>query len=118
MNTKFSSTMPTFDFLNDYLNNILESHKIFLTAKQKAEYLPPLRAQLEQRLGAAFIPLLSKEGHALFGQMLEKTETTEEEWKKFWHEQLPDFEAQTESLLDAFAIEVAEVLAAPKNAMS
>ncbi len=97
--------------LEDLIVSILNANGFEnLDDDAKATYLPQFMAQAEQRIGAALMPLLTKESAAEFVELTKK-ETTPEQWWKFWETSVPNFTEVVKATMEKFAGEVKESLA-------
>jgi len=106
------TTTSQFDFLTEYVLEILEQNNIQLTEEQKDLYIPRLLTQVEQRLGLELVPKLTEEQLVSFNSLLEKEHTTSLEWETFWKQALPTLEEDVKGILNIFADEVRQILAA------
>lgn len=103
--------MPQFDFLTEYVLELLKANGFAnLTDQQRNVYVPALLAQVQERLGAEFLPKLSVENQNKFAALVEAESVNTDEWKKFWYEAVPNFEEQLKVVLAGFAEEVKQIL--------
>lgn len=107
-----SETKHQFDFLIEYVLALLEENKIILNDEQKKVYVPQIMAQVEMRLGLKLLPQLNEKQTERFVKMSNNAGTTPEEWSKFWHECLPNFESEVKEVLAVFTEKTKQMLAA------
>lgn len=100
-----------FDFLTEYVLQLLEDNGLGdLTEEQRNAYVPQLLSQLEERIGLQLLPTLSDEDKQSFVALIQNESASAEDWQTFWHNAVPDFEAQMSAILLAFGKEVQEAL--------
>lgn len=105
--------MPQFDFLTEYVLDLLKQNGMEgLTDEQKNVYIPQLLATAEERIGMALLPKLSDEQLKTFSRMVETEGTTPEAWSAFWKGSVPNFEGEVKMVLKQFAEEVRGILTA------
>ncbi|TAN33845.1 hypothetical protein EPN28_01240 [Patescibacteria group bacterium] len=102
---------PKFDFLIEYILGLLEKNNINLTAEQKKIYVPQILAQVELRLGLKLLPLLNEKQKDKFVKLMNHDKTTPTEWSDFWHESVPTFDEDVQTVLMEFAEKVKTILA-------
>lgn len=71
----------------------------------KKTFLPQFIAHAEQRLGAAMLPLLNEESANKFVEMTKK-QASPDEWLKFWHANVANFDEVVKKTLQDYALEV------------
>ena len=104
--------MAQFDFLASFVEDVLNQNGLDrLSDEQKRVYVPQVLARLEERIGLELIPKLSDAQVEELGRMLEKNESSPEEWKRFWQTSIPNFEEEVKTILLAFAEDVKRILA-------
>ena len=104
-----------FNFLTEYLQTLIE--ELGLTAatdEQKKRYIPILQSQLEERIGLELLPKLNDEGLDTFTQMINKGNSTAEEWSTFWKNSIPHFQDEVERILRDYAQEAKQILDSTK----
>lgn len=106
-----SQTAHQFDFLIEYVLALLEENKIDLTEEQKKIYVPQILAQVEMRLGAKLLPQLDAKQTDKFVKLSNNENTTPDEWKNFWYESVPSFDADVKDILVEFAEKTKQLLA-------
>ena len=107
-----SPTKHQFDFLIEYVLALLEENKISLTEEQKKIYVPQIMAQAEMRLGLKLLPQLDGKQTDKFVKLSNNENTSPEEWKKFWHDCVPNFAEQVKEILVEFSEKTKQLLAA------
>ena len=101
---------PQFNFLYDYITNILSTCGYDnLSEDSKKEYLPQFVAHAESRIGAALLPKLNESAAKKMVKMIEEEKSTPEEWQDFWKESVPDYEDILKSTLNEFAEELKQI---------
>jgi len=101
-----------FDFLEGYVEALLIQNGLDnLTEQQKEIYIPQILSHLEQRIGIEMLPKLSEKKIKDFSKLLEKENTSPEEWKDFWYGAVDNFEEEVKQILLAFAERVKQILA-------
>lgn len=98
------------EFMEDYINELLEANNVNLTDDQKQVYVPQIMIQAEQRIGLELLPKLSEEHLDEFNMLMEKDGTSDEEWRIFWNKARPHIEDDVKEILTRFAEEVRGVL--------
>lgn len=106
-----SQTTHQFDFLIEYVLALLEENKIDLSEEQKKIYVPQILAQVEMRLGVKLLPQLDGKQTDMFVKLSNNESATPEEWKNFWHESVPTFDADVKDILVEFAEKTKQLLA-------
>ncbi|OGH64414.1 MAG: hypothetical protein A2821_02750 [Candidatus Magasanikbacteria bacterium RIFCSPHIGHO2_01_FULL_41_23] len=100
-----------FDFMIEYIQELLKKLDLGdMTKEELDDYVPQLVVQAEARLGAAMVPLISEKFGNRFADLLEKDSTSREEWLKFWHEAVPNFDDQVKKVLQDFSQECVRIL--------
>ncbi len=101
------------DVLEQFILKLLADNGLGnITDDQRAIYVPKLLSQLEQRIGIELMPKLSEPHLDKFSALIDDTQTTPETWQAFWHEAVPDFEQALQDIMEEFAADVSEQLAA------
>lgn len=94
--------------LEELVLNILNENGFDkLDEEAKKTYFPQFMAQAEQRMGAALLPLLNEESANLFVELTKK-QVKPEEWLKFWHDNVENFDDVVKKTLGEYALEVKE----------
>ena len=91
-----------FGFLGDFIDEVLRQANFQLTEEQKDWYVPQLLALVQERMGSVLLDALSEENQKKYDALIEKEETTLEEWKTFWHVAVPDFDEKIKEALKGF----------------
>lgn len=100
-----------YSFLEAYIVELLNKQGFAnMSEANRQELLPQFVAQAEVRLGAALLPLVTLSGAEKIKQMVEGGKTSPEQWRSFWEQEVPDFEAVTAKTLTAYGSEVAKIL--------
>ena len=99
-----------FDFMKEYIEELLLANDVNLTEEQKSVYVPQLMTQAEQRLGIELLPKLSKESLEEFNDLIQADDTTDEQWKVFWSGALPTLEDDVKEILLKFTDEARDIL--------
>jgi len=93
--------------LENYVLNILKENGYDkLDEADQKLYLIQFTAEAERRMGAELLPLLDEKSAKKFTELMEKENTSQEEWGKFWVANVPDFQNLIKKVMKDFAAEV------------
>jgi len=98
--------MSQFDFIQVYADRLLDDNGFAdLDETTRSQYAPQLISEIERRVGLKLMPVLSVEADAQLNEMIANPKTTPEDLKKFWFDNVPDFETKVRQILGDFAEE-------------
>ncbi|MBT3418770.1 MAG: hypothetical protein HN726_04285 [Candidatus Magasanikbacteria bacterium] len=102
---------PQIDFFDQFVLDALAAAGLKnLTDEQKRSFVPQIREQLEQYIGHRVLPLLDEKNQEMFVSLLQKEDTTKEEWFNFLKVSIPHFENNMVGILADFSKEVKQIL--------
>ena len=99
------------NMLQQYVTKMLEQIMGELSEEHKAQFVPEVASQLEERVGLMLLPLLSQEQLKDFAKLLD-AEPSDEKIVAFWKESIPKFEEELEKIVNSFADEVKQAISA------
>lgn len=98
------------NFFESTILSLLNETGMNLTDDQKKVYLPQFQAQLEKRISNDLTAQLSESQIKQFVSLIDKPETSPEEWSNFWHTAIPNFDEELQKTVTAFASEMKALL--------
>ncbi|MEK7084267.1 MAG: DUF5663 domain-containing protein [Patescibacteria group bacterium] len=94
--------MSPFGFLGEFIEELLRQANFQLTEEQKDVYIPQLLVLVEERMGTLLLAALSEENRKQYDTMIEAEDASADEWKRFWHSAVPDFDDKIKEALKGF----------------
>jgi hypothetical protein len=80
-----------------------------LPLEEQEQLFPEFSKQALLRISAAIVPELTPDGVNQFNALLDKKNTSEEDWKDFWNKFVPEAPEIIEQTLQKYAQELEEV---------
>lgn len=103
------------DFITEFIQTLLQDSGLQLTPEQQVRYVPQLTRQVQERLALEFIPQFTTAQAEEFATLANRV-AMPDEWARFWQAAIPQFGAEAERVLRAYATEARAVLAQVNSA--
>ena len=108
-----NTSQPTFgqDTMEAIVLKIFKDNNFTVAEELKGQYVPELSAQLQQRIGLTLIALIPEDKISTYAALLDKEETSVDDWNAFWRDAVPTYEQEMKNVVEDFSKSVAEVMA-------
>ncbi len=98
------------DFFESTILSLFEQSGLEMSDDQKRAYLPQFQVQLERRLSNDLTAKLSEDQLKQFVTLIDRPDTSPEQWSNFWHTAVPNFDEEIQKIVMAFSQEMKALL--------